>query len=597
MQKRITRYKSLENEWAAKASQLTRKSLFIAWLRLALFVSAFALPFTFFVAWTLPFWISFSILFATFLLFVFYAHILSQKKQEAQTYLNLYQKEIRIFNGEWTEEPDGNEWIDTSHDFAHDLDLFGKGSLFQFLNRTVTKEGEHQLADKLKSICLYKEKVLLKQEATNELAKKPAFRESFYVLSSIIEQGSKKKKDVDISSQPELGFLSGPLKYLIIAFPIISITIIALALIGVISSSTIVYLFFIGLGIVGMYLKHINRAHLQVSALGGYLYSYSKLIKLFEDSDFSSTDIIELKNRLTKDGKTASEIVQKLGKIIQFFDQRLNMLLGAVLNGFFLWDLIACIILKKWYDKHGDNLPKWIETLNEIEAINSFATFTYNHPDYTWPELSDSIFEAKEIGHPLIPQDNRINNDFSIDTQKRICVVTGANMAGKSTFLRTVGVNLILAGNGCVVAAKSLHYKPLTFITNMRAVDNLLKNESYFFAELSRLQMIMERLKEKGELFFILDEILKGTNSYDKTNGSIALIKQLLKFNGTGIVATHDLELGHLAEDYPGKIFNNCFEVQFKADGLVFDYKLRTGVTQSHNASFLMRKMGLTPEE
>ncbi len=170
-------------------------------------------------------------------------------------------------------------------------------------------------------------------------------------------------------------------------------------------------------------------------------------------------------------------------------------------------------------------------------------------------------------------------------------------MAGKSTFLRTVGVNLVLAGNGCVVAAKSLQYKPLTFVTNMRAIDNLLKHESYFFAELSRLKMIMDRLKEKGELFFILDEILKGTNSYDKTNGSIALIKQLLKLNGTGIVATHDLELGHLAEEFPGKIFNNCFEVKFEKDGLVFDYKLREGVTQSHNASFLMQKMGLTPKE
>jgi DNA mismatch repair ATPase MutS len=285
-----------------------------------------------------------------------------------------------------------------------------------------------------------------------------------------------------------------------------------------------------------------------------------------------------------------------LGKTIQLFDQRLNMLLGAIFNGLFLWDLVMCIRLKKWYNQHSNKFEQWINTLSEVEALNSFACFKYNHPDYVFPQpTSGSILQAEALGHPLIPETERVNNAFSINGSKRICVVTGANMAGKSTFLRTIGVNLVLAGNGCVVAAGKLSYKPLTFVTNMRAVDNLLKHESYFFAELSRLQMIMERLKEKGELFFILDEILKGTNSHDKTNGSLALIKQLLKFNGTGIIATHDLELEQLSIDHPKEIFNNCFEVTFEGDKLSFDYKLRDGVTQSHNASFLMRKMGLIP--
>jgi len=240
----------------------------------------------------------------------------------------------------------------------------------------------------------------------------------------------------------------------------------------------------------------------------------------------------------------------------------------------------------------------WLEALHELEAMNSLATFAYNHKHYVFPCIDDTIvLESEELGHPLIPDNERVNNVFNITNGQRICVVTGANMAGKSTFLRTVGVAMVLAGNGCVVAAKKFTYKPMLFITNMRAVDNLLKHESYFFAELSRLKMIVDRLKASGELFFILDEILKGTNSLDKTQGSLALIEQLLHLNGCGLVATHDLELGQLAKTSSGRVFNNCFEVSHGKDGLHFDYTLRSGVTQSHNASFLMMKMGLIPKE
>jgi len=270
----------------------------------------------------------------------------------------------------------------------------------------------------------------------------------------------------------------------------------------------------------------------------------------------------------------------------------------VLLNGFVLWDLIVCVKLQKWYKIYGGELNQWLDVLHEIEAMNSLATFAYNHQKFVFPMVDGSVtFSAKALGHPLIPEKERVNNDFKIVDKQQICVVTGANMAGKSTFLRTVGVALVLGGNGCVVAAKEFSYKPMPFVTNMRAIDNLLKHESYFFAELSRLQMILNRLKENGELFFILDEILKGTNSLDKYQGSMALIKQLLKYNGFGLVATHDLELGQLEEQTSKQVFNNCFEVRFNNEGLSFDYKLRTGVTESHNATYLMEKMGLIPPE
>ena len=592
------RYKDLQQSRQQRLLHLKRQSNFVALLRLILFVAAFAIPFVFFQSWSLSFFLVFALLFTLFLFSVYLAFRLGQQKKENQTYLDLYNKELRIIDWEWTDEPDGSEFINPEHDFSHDLDLFGKGSLFQYINRSATKGGCKKLADKLNSISLDKDEILKKQEAIKELAENTEFREAFFVKSSLVEESRKTKRDFDLYNQPKLDFVSGFLKYVILVFPIITVLIVALALLNIIPSSSILIWFFVGLGVTGQYFRRVNRVHSEITTLGGYLSNYSSLIKLFENYKTDSEYLAGLQQLLKTKGKSASDTVKSLGKSIQFIDQRLNMLMGAILNGFFLWDLMACLTLQKWYKNYGSRLIIWIDTLTEVEALNSFATLVYNHPETIWPEISSKvILNATDLGHPLIPQKERVCNDFSIDDEHRICVVTGANMAGKSTFLRTVGVNLVLAGNGCKVTAGEFVYKPLTFITNMRAIDNLLKHESYFFAELSRLQMIVERLKEKGELFFILDEILKGTNSHDKTTGSIALIKQLLKLNGSGIVATHDLELGDLQNQHPGEIFNNCFEVSFEGDGLQFDYKLRSGVTQSHNASFLMRKMGLIPTD
>ncbi len=593
-----SRYKEEKNNWSNLLSKYKAQNTTLAWLRLATFVGAFAIPAFFIETWSPLFFLTWFVLFSGFLFFVYLAHLNTQKRKTAQLYVNLFDKELRILSGNWSDETDGAELINPNHDYSHDLDLFGKGSLFQFINRSATSLGYKKLADKLNSISLDEKDIKEKQDAIKELAYNYNFRESFHVLGQLIEEENKKRKTLNLNNQPDLSFLDGIFRYFVLGFPYLSSFVIILSIVGLITSSSILFLFFGGLTITGQYLRRINYVHNEVSALGRYLSRYSKLISHFEEKRFESAYLKNLKEDLKTNGYSASDIVKQLGKTIQLFDQRLNMLLGAILNGLFLWDLLICIRLKKWYSQHSNDLELWINTLSEVEALNSFACFTYNHPEYTFPQTSsDVILKAEEVGHPLIPEQERINNAFNIDNGKRICVVTGANMAGKSTFLRTVGTNLILAGNGCVVAAKQLSYKPLTFVTNMRAIDNLLKHESYFFAELSRLQMIMERLKEKGELFFILDEILKGTNSHDKTTGSQALIKQLLKYNGTGIIATHDLELEQLSVEHPKEIFNNCFEVTFEGSNLSFDYKLRDGVTQSHNASFLMRKMGLIPTD
>lgn len=596
-QQLIEKYQNKRAHWINEQTALKKSSLIVSWFRFFFFVATFAVPFYFFQALSSAFFIVGALLFIAFLILVYYNSKLNYKLKYAAFYIELLDKELRIQSGNWTDEIDGTDLINPNHDYSHDLDLFGKGSLFQYLNRTATRAGYNRLASKLNFLSLDADEIRSKQNGLKELAKLHEFRERFYVLARFVEDKNKKVKEIDPTSVPDISFIGKGMRFLAILFPVITSIAIALSIFGIVDSLIILYLFFAGLIITGSVLRKINLVHNEVSALGRYLSRYSDLIAHVEAQIFETKFLQNLSNQLKTDGKAASQVVNELGKIIQLFDQRLNMLMGAILNGLFLWDLIVCLRLRSWYKIHNQSLIAWVDVLSELEAQMSLATFCDNHAKGVYPLVSsDVVFDAINLGHPLIPVSERVSNNFSITQDRRICVVTGANMAGKSTFLRTVGCNLVLAGNGCLVIADSFTYRPLPFVTNMRAVDNLLKHESYFFAELSRLQMIVERLKDKGEIFFILDEILKGTNSHDKTTGSQALIKQLLKLNGSGIIATHDLELGDLAEEYPGKIFNNCFEVSFVADNLEFDYTLRDGVTQSHNASFLMRKMGLIPK-
>ncbi len=246
--------------------------------------------------------------------------------------------------------------------------------------------------------------------------------------------------------------------------------------------------------------------------------------------------------------------------------------------------------------QHGNDTDTWFGVLAEADALISMATFAVNHPDYTFPEVAASTcFRGEALGHPLIPQDRCVKNDIDIARKPYFMIVTGANMAGKSTYLRTVGVNHLLASVGLPVCAKRLTFFPGRLLTNLRTSDSLVNSESYFLAELKRLKMIIDRL-ESGEegLLIILDEILKGTNSEDKQRGSLALMKRLVRLGGNGIIATHDLALGSLEQEFPQEISNWHFDAVLQDERLTFSYKLQEGVARNMNASFLMRTMGIT---
>jgi DNA mismatch repair ATPase MutS len=320
---------------------------------------------------------------------------------------------------------------------------------------------------------------------------------------------------------------------------------------------------------------------------------------MIEEQGFTSGRMKQNKEKLTTDGTSASKAIRHLANISNAFDTRLNMLGGFLMNIFLLWDIRQSVRLEKWQKKYQKQLPVWFYVMGEVDAYISLSGYSFNNPEFTFPEISEAeglLLESIQMGHPLIHSRKRVCNDFSIYGWGNFTILTGANMAGKSTFLRTVGVNMLLACCGAPVCAHDLTITPIDIVTSIHTIDSLANNESYFYAELKRLKLIIDMLKKDKQVFIILDEILKGTNSRDKQSGSKALIQQLISLKAAGIIATHDLSLGELEERFPENVQNSCFEVDIEKDQLEYDYLLKKGIAKNMNATILMERMGITVE-
>lgn len=276
-------------------------------------------------------------------------------------------------------------------------------------------------------------------------------------------------------------------------------------------------------------------------------------------------------------------------------DMGLNKL-AIVLEIYFCWSIHQVIALEKWKQINEKNLDNWFATIGYFEAMNSLANLSFNNPDWKFPVIGkeNTIIEGTSIGHPLIPPSKRVTNDVKIDHLSEIMLVTGSNMAGKSTYLRSIGVNMVLAMCGASVCASWFCMTPMLVVSSMRITDNLAESTSTFYAELKKLKVIIDKVNKGDKIFILLDEILRGTNSIDRHTGSMALLKQLIKQKAVGIIATHDVELAELEKQYPENILNYHFDVQVNNEELYFDYKLKTGVCTSMNASILMKKIGIT---
>ena len=543
--------------------------------------------------------VGFGALICSAFLFIFLLKLYSEhssKLEFCNSLVKINSNELIALSGDSSIFRDGREWIDTEHDFSNDIDLFGKDSLFQYLNRTVTGFGSRILAGWLSDPYSCSNRINERQETLRELSDKLTWRQEFtaYGLNQSLEE-----EDIRgvLEWLQQKSVINSTLLYrvLIYIFPSIAILLLLLLIAGILGYYYFTFIFLTNLLITALFLKETSRIHNLVSKKHSYLESYTKLLYSFRKEEFKTEHLSSIKNDLSGDSDSAINRIRTLSKIMRSFDSRLNMVVGFILNGLLLWDLHCINSLEGWKKKSIDLLPGLLNKIGQIDAYISLANFAFNNPQFTWPRLSDgsNLLTGLQIGHPLLPADRRICNDFSIDHPGKIVIITGANMAGKSTFLRTIAVNYILGMTGAPVCAGSMVFKPVKLFTSMRTTDSLSHNESYFYAELKRLKTLKTKMESDKEVLFILDEILKGTNSADKSSGSRLFMKKCIDLGGTGLIATHDTSLAECEEEFSEKIENKCFEIEIEGDKVKFDYILRDGITKRMNASLLMKEMGI----
>jgi DNA mismatch repair ATPase MutS len=531
------------------------------------------------------------------LLFVNRSSKLSISKQLLEELLKINISELNALGWDFSDLDRGQQYIDPEHPYTSDLDIFGERSLFQYLNRTSIARGRDCLAGWLSHPA---EPVIIleRQQAVAELTDKLDWRQEFYACGRLSKETEQDYEALIawLSKRPMM--LDNRIyRSLLILLPFL--TVVSLALVSwLIPWNIPVTFILIQLGLVGWNLRRINHHHNQVSRKYELLVKYADLIRLAEGEKFESDRLKSLQEELRSDGKSVGQKLRSLARIVVDFDRRLNMVMGVILNGLLLWDLQCILRLEKWKRNSARELPGWFAVLGEIEALNSLAGFRFNVPETVFPipDPEGPIIQAESLSHPLILPGENIPNDIRIDHFGQFMLVTGSNMAGKSTFLRTVGVNLVLAAAGSPVMAGMMQFRPIEIFTSMRIRDSLSSRESTFYAELKRLRRIIEFHNHGQQSLVLLDEILKGTNSRDKHFGSEMFIRQMIELNSAGLIATHDLELSKLETEFPDNIRNYCFEVQIDKQEFIYDYKLRSGVCQTMNATELMKKMGISIE-
>ncbi len=509
------------------------------------------------------------------------------KRGLVKSLININETEINVLNRDYFSLDEGKEFIDPTHFYSYDIDLFGRGSFFQYINRTVTHEGKNELAKNLTAN--ETSAIENKQEAIKELAQLPKWRQQFSAIASLVK--------VQHSAKVIVGWIHNYksvfpqfLSFLPAVFSIISLLLIVLASLQIISGQFLLIWFFIGLGISGIYLKKVNQLYQDATKAKDTFKQYHKLLHEIETTTFTSQILKEKQQAIQTESQKASIIFGKFSKTLDALDQRNNMIMAVVGNAFLLWDLQQAYKIEQWINKYNNNIENWFKVIAFFDAQNSLANVAFNHPNYIFPEINKEkqVIKAQNLGHPLLKESQRIDNNYTIESQQ-FFIITGANMAGKSTFLRTVSLAIVMANIGLPVCAESFQYNPIKLITSMRTSDSLADDESYFFSELKRLKFIVEEIKSEN-YFIILDEILKGTNSTDKAIGSKKFIQKLVASNSTGIIATHDLSLCEIEKEL-SEIENYYFDAEIINDELHFDYKLKEGVCKNMNASFLLKKM------
>jgi len=491
----------------------------------------------------------------------------------------------------------GEAYQDEQHPYASDLDIFGAGSLYAFTNRCNTQKGMDLLADSF-SRPNDKKTILDRQEAIKELH--THIDQTFHFRAELQNHKPEQLKVIQNKLKyqlPEQLLFTNKrfLKLYIKAVPFLMLALLTTAIIFGGATWQIFSLAAVfNMGLTFFNLKDINQVYYGFSGSSNLLNAFSGTINWTEEVKWNSGFIKNL-FPAQQEGLQVSTQIKQLTKIIQAFDARLNIILSAFLNLFLLWDLKCSVNLADWHSKYANEVLEGLDRVCKFEELISFATLTYNQPDWNLPSIEDTFhLQASELGHPLIPQGARVLNDFRLNLHPTVDIVTGSNMAGKSTFLRTVGINMVLAFAGAPVCAKEMSVSIFKVLSYMRIKDSLNDQTSTFKAELNRLKMILDAIKTSSNSLVLIDEMLRGTNSRDKYLGSKVFIEKLIDQQTPALFATHDLQLSEMIDDYPEQVRNYHFDIQINEGEMNFDYKLKHGPCTTFNAALLLKEIGLT---
>ena len=590
MENKIKIYTDLKQKYLLLYKEINKKYNFVSTLRFSSIAIILCLIFFYFKTDNLNFiWTAIVIFFVFFLLVKWHDKI-SFKRKIYKTLKIINQEEINYLENNETPFENGIEYLPKNHDYAFDLDILGNKSLFHNLNRTASFIGKKTLAKNLLNIKLNNE-ILENQESIKELTLKIDFRQKIYSLTRIKKDSEEiYQRLINWTSKKEIN--SFILKIISFVFPALFLFFFIMTFINEnqFYSKIASLLFMVNLMIIGKYFKKIKKEIAGLSKINETIRNYSLIIEIIENEKFTSAKLIGLQKKLEYNSVKASVQINNLSSIVKQIESIHNPIGALFTNGFFLYHLHSYRTLVSWKNNFADQIPVWLNIIGEFEALNSFANFSFNNPSYCFPEInSEYKISFKELSHPLINKEIRVNNDVSFN-ENNFIILTGSNMSGKSTFLRSLGINMVLAGVGAPICSTKANVHPLKVLVSMRLSDSLEENESYFFAEVKRLKEIMTKL-EKEKSFILLDEILRGTNSDDKRLGTIEVIKKMISKKAIGAIATHDLEVCKTTDLYPEILVNKNFEVEIIDNDLFFDYKLREGVCKNKSASFLMKKM------
>lgn len=513
----------------------------------------------------------------------------SRREALLKALLLLNEKEHQLATAHISTFDDGQRFADEGHAFAGDLDVFGPASLYHHMNRAGTLSGRERLANLLKHPSQHTATIQATQEVVKDLACRLEFRQHIAAQASLTDEQPNDRHRLETWFGMPVRFLHSKglniLRYVSLALTLVT------AVISIRNQSMypVIIMVLANALILSTVTGKVTEQHRHLSSQEKTLYRFAEILTLINKEQFTARGLQKLQEQV----KEADEALRKLARISNALDQRFNLLVLLFLQPLCLYDLHCAFAVEQWKTRYQGQVQEWLAAIAQLEAWNSLATFAYNHPAYAYPVVDEAEegIVAAGLCHPLIPTAQCVKNDCTLTDETQFLIITGSNMSGKSTFLRSVGTNLVLAMCGAPVGATTFIFAPMQVMTSMRIKDSIAKHTSYFQAELQRLQQIVTALQRGQRVFIILDEILKGTNSEDKLSGSRKLVEKFLRYNCLGMIATHDLELGQLENTYPQQVKNYCFESTINEAGLHFDYRIRPGIARNKNATFLMQQM------